>query len=96
VAWLEAMACGKPIIAYDIGWAKEVIHSGVDGLLIKPAGIKEFLSAIKSILLNKSQRQALGKAAREKVVNLFSNTNIAKQSAEWYQQVYDEWSGINK
>src|SRR5207237_365542 len=26
LSWLEAMACAKPIIAYDIGWAPEIVE----------------------------------------------------------------------
>ncbi|NDP27724.1 MAG: glycosyltransferase family 4 protein, partial [Flavobacterium sp.] len=40
VSWIEAMALQKPIVASDIGWAKEVIEEGIEGFLVHPKNHK--------------------------------------------------------
>ena len=49
LAWLEAMLMGKPVVAYDIGWASEVIESGVSGFLVPKGDKKAFAEAIQQL-----------------------------------------------
>ncbi|MCD6528192.1 glycosyltransferase family 4 protein [bacterium] len=55
LTFVEAMACGTPVIAFDRGSASEVIKNGKTGFVVKPfdkrgkTNIKEFLEAIKKI-----------------------------------------------
>jgi glycosyltransferase involved in cell wall biosynthesis len=46
----EAQACGKPIVAFDIGPHPEVIHVGTLGRLIKVGDTKAFAEAIMSFI----------------------------------------------
>jgi len=47
LTFIEAMACGTPVIAYERGSAKEVIKNGKTGFIVK--NIKEMAEAIKKI-----------------------------------------------
>jgi glycosyltransferase involved in cell wall biosynthesis len=57
LAWLEAMSIGKPVVAYEIGWASEVIESGVSGFLVPKGDKKAFAEAIQQLLSNPELRQ---------------------------------------
>ena len=46
---VEAMACGVPVIAYDIGGPGELIEDGFNGFLVKPNDIEGLIKATKSI-----------------------------------------------
>ena len=46
---VEAMACGVPVIAYDLGGPGELIEDGFNGFLVKPNDIEGLMKATKSI-----------------------------------------------
>ena len=87
VSWLEAMAMGKAIIASNIGWAKELIDHEINGLLEHPNNHVAFAQKIIKLLDHPAYRNQLGTAARKKIIKNFSISVIAKQSADFYQQV---------
>ncbi len=84
LAWLEAMACGKPIVAYDIGWAPEVVRSGVDGILVPPGDVEALAAAVRELLEDPERASAFGAAARARVEAEFSSDGIARRAAAWY------------
>lgn len=62
---LEAMACGKPVIACkDGGGYVELIDDGVDGLLVEPNG--PAIGAAIEMLKDVSLARAMGQRGREK------------------------------
>lgn len=52
LVYLEAIACGCPVIGFDSGGVKEVVENGINGYLIKPGGGDEIISAsVEKILM---------------------------------------------
>jgi len=81
---LEAMACGKPVIATDVGGVGEMITDGKEGVLIKPKSV----SAIKEALAtmhDKKRRQRMGKQARKTVLEKF---DLEKARKKLYEALY--------
>jgi len=65
---IEAMSCGKPVVALDVGGTRELIEDGVTGVLVDPARWREALPQVLVSLIRDPERRArLGAAAREKV-----------------------------
>ncbi len=87
LSWLETMACGRPVIAYDIGWAPEIVDPGVDGLLVPPGDARALAEATAGLLRDPERCHALGAAARAKVEERFAAGTVARQTAEWYRRV---------
>jgi len=87
VSWIEAMAMQKPIVASNIGWAKEVIEEGVEGFLVHPAGHQQYAARILELLESPELQKSFGIAARKKVVDQFSMAVVAKQSVLFYKKV---------
>lgn len=87
VSWLEAMACGKPVVAYDIGWAEEVVKNNITGCLVKAGDTRSFAKTLAQLLRNSKNVAKLGMEARRRVEDHFSNEIIANQSVEWYQRI---------
>lgn len=87
VSWIEAMAMEKPIVASDIGWAKEIIDNGKDGYLVNPKSHHEFADKINELLLNSDLRLKFGKASRAKVEYRFSLEVVANQNVVLYRKV---------
>ncbi len=86
VSWIEAMALQKPIVASNIGWAKEVITDGVEGFLVHPAAHKQYADRILELLENPKLQADFGLAARKKVIEKFSISKVAQQSLAFYKQ----------
>lgn len=87
VAWLEAMACKKPVVASNIGWAKEAIEDGKSGLLCSPNDHEEYANCIKKILDDEKYANYLAQNARERIEVLFDAEHIAKLNIEYYKKI---------
>jgi glycosyltransferase involved in cell wall biosynthesis len=62
IAPVEAMAAGKPVIAFDAGGARETVVSGITGILVERQDVPAFADAIR--LLDTMRLDA--RAARER------------------------------
>ena len=87
VSWIEAMALQKPIVASNIGWAKEVIEEGVEGFLVHPQNHQLYAERIVDLLENPELQSAFGSAARKKVNLKFSIQVVARQSLAFYEKI---------
>jgi glycosyltransferase involved in cell wall biosynthesis len=87
LSWLEAMACGKPIVAYDIGWASEVVESGVSGILIPIGDVEQAAASMAAFLPDSGRALALGRAARQRIESLFTIDSVAERTVQWYRNV---------
>jgi len=96
LAWLEAMALGKPVVAYDVGWASEVIENGVSGSLVPKSDRQAFAQAIQGLLSDPELRQKIGEHAKLRVLENFSSEIIAERNIDWYQSVIDEFNSETK
>ena len=90
-ALLEAMACGLPAVASDVGGVRDMIKDWENGLLI-PVNRPDAL-AQKLILLaeDKELRKSLGNAARKTVEKRFS----PKQETQTWTEIYRQVAGIS-
>jgi len=72
----EAQACGKPVIAFDIGPHPEVVMDGKTGFLIQPVDIAAFSNAMFRLLTDAKLRQDMGENASRLIIENFSGDNI--------------------
>jgi glycosyltransferase involved in cell wall biosynthesis len=84
LSWLEAMACGRPVAAYDVGWAPELVRSGTDGLLVPLGSASALAEAVVRVLSDPPLGRSLGEAARARAESAFSADAVARRTAEWY------------
>lgn len=87
LTWLEAMACAKTVVAYDIGWAPEIIRSGTDGILVPLADLDSLTEAIVALLHDGDSNRRLGTAARSRVELEFASHVVAASAVEYYRAV---------
>ncbi len=64
---MEAMACGKPVVASRVGGIPELVRDGVDGILVEPADVPALARAIVRLLMDKGLRKRMGRAGRDRV-----------------------------
>ena len=73
---LEAQACGKPIISFDVGGMKDIIKHNYNGYLVKPYDIKKFSYYIEYLITNKRKLDKLSSNSIKFSRNLFSKKKI--------------------
>jgi glycosyltransferase involved in cell wall biosynthesis len=69
---LEAYACGKPVIGASMGGIPEMIEHGKTGMLFEMGDAERLAECILNLWMDKSRRQQMGHAAREKVEREYS------------------------
>ena len=86
IVLLEAMACGKPIIATDIGGVSYAVNNGVNGYLYEPGDVKELTNKIIKLLLNKELMEQMGKENQKKSLD-FNWDSIAEETKKVYFEI---------
>ncbi len=75
---LEAMACGKPIVATRNGAIPELIVDGVTGTLVTPGDVRGLARALVAYAEQADLRRAHGVSARARAVERFHITTCAQ------------------
>jgi len=78
LVYLEAMACGKPVIGGAHGGAPEVIDDGRTGYLVQHGDAIQLATAIETLLVNPEVGQEMGRRGRQRVENEFRFSVFAK------------------
>lgn len=89
IAYLEAWMCGKPVIGADIGPTRDVIHDGVDGLLVKPNNSAALAENIISLLSDPLRREQMGQSGRKKTLARYTWDKIIDQMEGLYWGVVE-------
>ncbi|HAA30599.1 MAG TPA: glycoside hydrolase [Cyanobacteria bacterium UBA8553] len=87
---IEAMACGTPVVASDVGGLQFTVIPEETGLLAPPQDEAAFAEAIDRILANPDWRNQLGKQARVRVEEKFSWDGVAHQLSDLYTKLLEE------
>ena len=82
IVYVEAAAFGIPSLAYQCGGVTDIIESGVNGILVEPDNIKALTEAILTLHQNRAQLEALGRKARERAFQMFSQEAIRAQLSQ--------------
>lgn len=82
----ESLACGTPVVAFDIGGLSDIVIHKENGWLAKPFDIQDMADGIKWILEDPKRHEKISENARNSVLKRYNPENIALQ----YKQVYEE------
>lgn len=84
---LDAMACGKPIVATAAGGIPEVVADGTTGLLVEPRTHQSLAAAIVRMLNDAALRQKMGAAGLARVRERFTVERMVAETAAVYARV---------
>jgi len=84
---LEAMACGKPVVATDIRGSREEVVDGTTGKIVPPGEVKPLAFAIRAILTDKEMALKMGSAGRKSVEAEFNEEMVLDKEMEIYKRL---------
>jgi glycosyltransferase involved in cell wall biosynthesis len=84
---LEAMACGKPVVASNLPGVRSVVGDGHDGLLVRPGDAADLAQKLEQLLADAPGRRAMGARGREKVEARYDWSRIVPRLVEVYAEV---------
>ena len=98
---LEAMACETPVVACAVGGIPEIVVPGETGILVpfEPEGdgspeprdaealSRALAAAINELMADPPRREAMGRAARARVLDRFSWHRIAELTLDFYRDL---------
>jgi len=80
---VEAIFCGVPIVAFDIGGIRDIVTPGLNGSLIEMGNILDFASAIEKLSFQQPSQKKIFSDAKSK----FSFSNSAQKYADLYNNL---------
>jgi glycosyltransferase involved in cell wall biosynthesis len=84
---LDAMACGKAIVATEAGGIPEVVAHDVTGLLVPPRDERTLAAAIVLLLKDPERRAAMGRAGQDRVRRFFSAERMVQETLAVYERL---------
>lgn len=84
LVYLEAMACGRPVIGCRSGGVPEIVEEGRHGFLVRPEDPHDLARMLVRMASDGTMRRMMGSRAREHVATSFENTAIARRTVECY------------
>jgi len=69
---IEAMACGKPVVAGDAGGMPEIVENGVDGFLVPCRDADAYATAVLTLLADPAKAAEMGRNGLKKARSRFS------------------------
>lgn len=87
---IEAMYSGVPVIAANVGGLSEIIEHGTSGFLIDSRNPDMFAQAVLSLENNPIMRAEIIAAARARVENDFSESQMLSKIRDLYEKVHEQ------
>lgn len=81
---LEGMACGKPVVAFNVSGLRDVIVDGSTGILVAPEDVPALADACRRLRDNADQAAQMGKRGRERAVTVFPEDRALEAHIQLY------------
>ncbi len=86
LAMCEAMACGLPVIASNVGGIPEFVRDGIDGYLVPPDNPHALTEAIKKLLSDANAFYRMSRNARASMVERCDAKMIVQKELELFKK----------
>ncbi len=83
---LEAMRCGRPVVATRVGGTPEAVEDGVTGMLVEKEDPAALAKAVAELLLDPARRARMGAAARERAARVFDEGRLVDALLAVYRE----------
>ena len=87
---IEAMAHGRPVVAFASGGPAEIVDDGQTGFLVPFGNVQELSEAMLRLARNVDLAKKMGRDARQQVHEHFSAEKTAEGVMDVYRKVLEE------
>jgi glycosyltransferase involved in cell wall biosynthesis len=84
---MESLACGTPVVAFNIGGMPDMIDHQINGYLATPFEPNDLANGIQWVLEDKSRYDIISLRARQKVEECYALKAVAKRYLALYQSI---------
>jgi glycosyltransferase involved in cell wall biosynthesis len=84
---MEAMACGTPSVAFNVGGMPDMIEHGFNGFLISPVDTADLAAGMARILTDDSLQSEMSRHSRLKAEREFAIELVASRYGRLYEEV---------
>jgi glycosyltransferase involved in cell wall biosynthesis len=85
--YLEAMACGLPVVGCSgSGVSESVVHDHC-GLLVPPGNVEELAQALLKLLTDAKQSREMGRRGRQRVLEIADSRSCIGRIEDFYREV---------
>lgn len=92
---MEALACGTPVVAFNIGGNGDMIAHQQNGYLAAPLEAKDLANGIDWVIEDADRWHQLSATARKQVVENYSLEKVAYQYKELFSELITKKSPVN-
>lgn len=85
--FIEAMACGLPIICARAGGPCDIVIDHVTGVFVEPNDLNDTIEKMEWCLEHPNEMKAYGNAGRIRVEEKYSIANVAKQHIDMFENI---------
>ena len=89
VTVIEALAAGKPVVAYEVGGVPDVVRDGVDGFLVEPGSTSGLAERLTQLAADPELGRRLGEAGRERVLGRYGVGRLLDDVDQLYRETID-------
>jgi len=90
IVYIEAMACGKPVVAVRGQGIEDVIVESENGFLVNPHSVEDVVSILDYLLTNPDKAKEVGAKAKECVTNNYTWLCNARKTIQLYNEMLEK------
>ena len=93
---IEALACGTPTVAFNVGGMADVVEHGRTGYLAEPHRAENLANGVAWAMEQAAGRESVAASCRERAQRLFDRRDRAQDMADLYQRIAKERGNSRK
>lgn len=82
---LEAVACGVPVVAYEVPGTREIVVNNVSGITVEKSNYEQLEGAVCQLLNDEAKRNSLALSGRAFVEKEFDLNSVTREYLETYK-----------
>lgn len=88
---IQVMACGKPLVVYDVGHVSAVVENGVDGILVPHGDRRRMEAEMRRLLEFPTLLEKMGESAAKKICRHWDLGYRRDEYAKFYSEFLEGW-----